>query len=74
MGRTGTEVTGSGEGLRQQEVAPWGELQPGALTWAGSEGHHLRGRKGTWFFGLVVMRKIRIGYINLARAFILFGF
>lgn len=50
-----------------------GELQPRTLTWAGSEGHHLRGRKGTWFFGLVVMRKVSISYINLARAFILFG-
>lgn len=47
--KTGIKVTGNGEFSGGQEVESWVDLQLRNLTWTGSEGHHLRNRKGRLF-------------------------
>lgn len=73
MEKTGIKVTGNEEFSGGRDVEPWVDLQLRNLTWTGSEGHHLRSREGRLFFVLVIMRKISVSYINLAKAFIRFG-
>ena len=59
--------------LKRQEVAPW--VDPSAGIWPGQEvkGIIWGAGRGDYFFVLVVVRKISVGYTNLAKAFILFG-
>lgn len=69
--QTGSKVTEMKSALKQREDGALGGPECRNLTWTGSEGHHLRSRKGEIIFVLDCSEENKRGYKACLKQYVL---